>query len=188
VLFGNLLKCIVLFVCGGFMFCEDVIGSTWDGEPIGDEEAVSFRLKRDEQGVWITWEAPFHDDPAPPGAGGHTDGLWEYEVVEFFFVGEGEPVPYLEVECSPHGHHLVLVLRGVRQAVGVQEELAYTAHIDGKRWSGEVQIPAAWLPEGALRWNAYAIHGVGAARRYLAMTPVPGEAPDFHRLHCFRGC
>ncbi len=38
---------------------------------------------------------------------------------------------------------------------------------------------------GFARANLYAIHGVGTARRHLAMTPVPGEAPDFHRLEYF---
>jgi hypothetical protein len=41
------------------------------------------------------------------------------------------------------------------------------------------------VPEGPWRFNAYAIHGVGAARRYLAHFPVPGPRPDFHRLECF---
>ena len=33
--------------------------------------------------------------------------------------------------------------------------------------------------------NAFAIHGVGPQRRYLACTPVPGPQPDFHRLEVF---
>ena len=41
------------------------------------------------------------------------------------------------------------------------------------------------LPPGLAAANAYAIHGEGSARRYLAWTPVPGPAPDFHRLEYF---
>jgi len=33
--------------------------------------------------------------------------------------------------------------------------------------------------------NAYAIHGQGSERRYLAAHAVRGAAPDFHRLECF---
>ncbi len=47
-------------------------------------------------------------------------------------------------------------------------------------------MPRSWLPPGPHRVNAYAIHGVGAARRYLAWAPSEGEGPDFHRLEAFR--
>ena len=33
--------------------------------------------------------------------------------------------------------------------------------------------------------NAYTISGIGAERGYAAACPVPGGAPDFHRLECF---
>ena len=52
-------------------------------------------------------------------------------------------------------------------------------------WTGRAAIPAAWLPEPVGIGNAYAIHGPPEARRYRALHPVPGEAPDFHRLECF---
>jgi hypothetical protein len=41
------------------------------------------------------------------------------------------------------------------------------------------------LPPGLGRVNAYAIHGQGANRRYLAAYSVGGTAPDFHRLDRF---
>jgi hypothetical protein len=50
---------------------------------------------------------------------------------------------------------------------------------------GAAWIPRAWLPRGADRVNAYAIHGRGPSRRYLAAFPVPGDQPDFHRLDRF---
>lgn len=53
------------------------------------------------------------------------------------------------------------------------------------RWVAQVRLPVAWLPSGCDRLNAYAIHGVGAARRYLAFRALGGERPDFHRLEHF---
>ena len=37
--------------------------------------------------------------------------LWDYEVVELFFLNS-ESKRYLEVEFGPHGQHLVLLLNG----------------------------------------------------------------------------
>ena len=41
------------------------------------------------------------------------------------------------------------------------------------------------LPPDLCAANVYAIHGQGPSRRYLAWHPVPGPAPDFHRLDRF---
>ncbi|MBY0399504.1 hypothetical protein K2X89_04365, partial [Myxococcota bacterium] len=53
------------------------------------------------------------------------------------------------------------------------------------RWRGRARVPLDFLPTGLCSANAYAIHGVGDARRYLAWHPVPGPQPDFHRLELF---
>jgi len=41
------------------------------------------------------------------------------------------------------------------------------------------------IPSSPRTPNAFAIHGIGDERRFLAWVPVPGSAPDFHRLHHF---
>ncbi|MGD8859023.1 MAG: hypothetical protein PVI30_03370 [Myxococcales bacterium] len=56
---------------------------------------------------------------------------------------------------------------------------------EGGCWSARAELPRAQLPHPVTRANAYAIHGAGRERRHLAAHPVPGEAPDFHRLACF---
>jgi hypothetical protein len=42
----------------------------------------------------------------------------------------------------------------------------YSAKIDSAsgRWTGEARVPAAYFPPDIVRWNAYAIHGVGDNR------------------------
>jgi hypothetical protein len=92
---------------------------------------------------------------------------------------------YLELELSPHGHYLVLELHGRRRIVHQGRLLDYRAQIAGGRWHGEARVPIGWLPLGCRRLNAYALHGHGAARRYLAWRPGGGERPDFHRLDAF---
>ncbi|HEX2252156.1 MAG TPA: hypothetical protein VHQ65_02685 [Thermoanaerobaculia bacterium] len=159
-----------------------VVGRTWDGAIVGPAERAVVELAGAGDDLVVRVEAPFHGDPLPAGAPGATPRLWEHEVVELFVAGEGEPVPYLEVELGPGGHHLVLRLAGVRRRVEEGLALDYRAAIEGARWRGEARVPRCWLPPPPHRVNAFAIHGTaGAGRRYLAMEPLPGTAPDFHQ-------
>ena len=159
------------------------VGATWDGRPIDADEQARLTLTVGQAEIRVTIDAPFHDDPRPSAPPGPTDGLWDYEVVELFLLGADQH--YTEVEFGPHGHHPVLQLEGARQPVARCLPMAYRATIDGARWRGEARLARKLLPPGRLRVNAYAIHGAAEERRYLAMTPVPGASPDFHRLACF---
>ena len=77
--------------------------------------------------ITIAVDAPFHNDPRPTDANlshknssgdsnGSFMGLWDYEVVEAFFLSS-ETNQYLEVELGPHGHHLVLFLNGKKNII-----------------------------------------------------------------------
>ena len=163
-----------------------IVAHTWDGEPLELSERVAVVLEPRENGLRIGVDAPFHGDPPPPGPPGPTEGLWNHEVVEIFIAGPGDPVPYTEIELSPHGHHLVLKFLGIRQRVEGPLPLDFGAKIDGDRWSGEALVPWSHLPRAPFRGNVYAIHGTGKSRSYLAMTPLPGHKPDFHQPTVFR--
>jgi hypothetical protein len=159
------------------------IDGTWDGETILPDECSMVALDACEGDLGIEVDAPFHRDPAPEAPPGELDGLWNYEVVELFLVGRNDD--YLEIEMGPHGHHLALRLHGRRKVVE-RVPIVYHAHIGGgPRWRGRGRVPARLLPQGIHSANAFAIHGVGSERRYLAHQPVPGPQPDFHRLEHF---
>lgn len=163
------------------------VDRTWSGEPVGDGERAVLRLTAAGDDLVVGVEAPFHSDPPPPGPPGPTSGLWEHEVVELFVAGPGSDgeVEYLEVELSPHGHHLVLRLGGVRRVVGEGLPLDFRAAIDGRRWRGEAHIPRGWLPPPPHRAAAFALHGTGGRRRYLSSVALPGDGPDFHQPRRF---
>lgn len=161
------------------------IEHTWNALPLEREERINITLEDAGDYLRVVVEAPYHGDPPPPGPPGPLPGLWNYEVVELFIVGPTPGPPYTELELSPHGHHLLLRLCGVRQITAQELPLTYAASIAAGRWHGEALLPRDFLPPAPHRLNAFAIHGTGEARRYLAMTPVPGEAPDFHRLEYF---
>ena len=165
------------------------IQHTWDGAPLGPDEAAVAHVTC--AAGWVEFEvsAPYHGDPPPSAPSGLMDGLWAFEVVEVFLCGPGER--YLEVEFGPHGHYLALALEGIRgRASRELLPLEYEATVDGARWQGRARLmlPAGglgFLPGGVARVNAFAIHGAGAARRYLAAWPTGGARPDFHRLEAF---
>lgn len=159
------------------------IARLWNGTDAEPDEVVGLSLQPGADAFTVRVDAPFHDDPPPPRPPGPCERLWEHEVVELFVLGDDER--YLEVELGPRGHHLVLQLAGRRRAYARALPLGFSARVAGTRWRGEASIPWAWVPTGALRGNAYAIHGQGESRRYLAWAPVPGDAPDFHRLEHF---
>ena len=78
------------------------ITKTWDGRPVEQEAQVELRMRLNPDGdatIWI--DAPYHNDPAPSAPPGSLWGLWEFEVVEVFIVGDGGR--YLEAEFGPHG-------------------------------------------------------------------------------------
>jgi len=159
------------------------IDRSWDGEPLSEHEIVSIELEMDNETLAIRVDAPLHGDPAPQAQAGRVDRLWEHEVIELFLVGTDER--YIELELGPDGHWLALKFAGIRQLVDDQVELHYSAVHEGARWRGTASIANTQLPSPILQWNAFAIHGVGEARRYLAAQPAGGESPDFHRIHDF---
>jgi len=168
-------------------FLEFKIEKTWDDKAI-DHMPAEVKLIGGEGELIIQIKALFFDDPAPQGAkaGEAFYKLWDYEVVEAFFLNDKDQ--YLELEFGPHGQHLSLLLNGRRNAVKHSLALVYSATInkDGKTWTGEARIPATYFPPNVSKFNAYAIHGVGEKRIYEALYEVSGPQPDFHRLEKFR--
>ncbi len=157
----------------------------WTGAPAPTAEHVRVSGAATGPGLAIRVDAPFHGDPAPTGSPGPQPGLWNFEVVELFLANDAGR--YLEVEVGPHGHHWVLELDGVRRPVREGLPLALNVERGPTRWTARATLPWSWLPAGALRVNAFAIHGLGESRRYLVMDPTgTTDQPDFHRPWTFR--
>lgn len=159
---------------------------TWNGEPLRPDESAWLELRLGHgptDPIEVEVEATDYGDPPPAAPAGRCDGLWNHEVVELFLLGDGDR--YLELELGPHGHYLALQLAGRRRVVTSAIEVDFAVERRDGRWRGRARLAGAWRPPGLRAANAYAIHGVGVARRYLAWAEVPGEAPDFHRLECF---
>jgi hypothetical protein len=172
---------------------ELTISHDFRGQLLPEAHRSLVRLSRSGHELRIEVAAPYFADPAPNGPIGPTDRLWEHEVCEVFIADAAEH--YLEVELSPHGHHLVLELRGVRRVVRSRLPIAYQARIDlaqcnaaqgtAGRFYGEARVPWEYLPAAALRVNAFAIHGPATQRRYHAHSAPGGDVADFHQLGSF---
>lgn len=113
-----------------------------------------------------------------------------------FFLNDNEE--YLEVELSPWGQHLLLMLKGERNAIKHSLPLEYVVTsrevgLGGQpgTWRGSTVIPHGYFPPNVTRMNAYAIHGVGEDKTYEALYPAPHNSPthpeaDFHNLRLFQ--
>lgn len=164
------------------------VAHTWDGQPLAPEESAQLRLTLGDAGeLRIEVEAPFWNDPRPPAAPGPCDRLWEFEAIELFVAdgATGAEQLYTEIELGPHGHYLVLQFLGTRNAIERASVIEYHAAVSGRRWRGEARVAAEFLPRRPWTGNAFALHGAGGERRYLAATPMPGPLPDFHRPELF---
>ena len=174
------------------MLQELPIERDFRGQLLPEAERSLVRLSHVASALRIEVEAPYFGDPPPTTPVGPTDRLWEHEVTEVFIADDREH--YLEIELSPHGHYLVLELKGVRQVVRSLLPIRYTARIVAGsapnrlgRFFGEAHVPWEYLPVPSRRVNAYAIHGTGRAaqRRYHAHSAPGGDVADFHKLGSF---
>jgi hypothetical protein len=163
---------------------EYTIRTTWQGKEIPADEQVRWRLSSRANDLLVETDAPFYSNPAPTALPGPIDRLWEFEVVEIFFLGDDDR--YLEVELGPFGHYLVLLLNGRRRIEQSLLPIEYSAAVSSNRWQGRAVIPKSYLPKGLSRFNAYAMFERDDVRRHLALFPLGGEKPDFHRLEEFQ--
>lgn len=174
-----------------------IISNLWNGsvdtvsqasDKGGSQAVVTIEDNPKLNSVVLYIDAPFYDDPPPPnGVSGQAYfKLWEYEVVEAFFLA-GQPEKYIELEFGPHGQHLVLLLDGRRKAIKHSLPLNYRSQINRqtKRWYGKAIIPLDYFPPQVDRFNAYAIHDQHVKPIYKSLYPSDGAQPDFHDLPSF---
>ncbi len=160
------------------------ITTDWQGKEIPSGAHVRWGVSFSSDGIQVEVEAPFYANPRPSAPPGPTERLWEFEVVEIFFLGDDGR--YLEVELGPFGHYLVLMLEGKRKVQMSLLPIEYRAVLHRDRWRGRALIPKAYLPEEVVAFNAYAIFEMGGVRNHSALFPLGGDVPDFHRLEDFQ--
>ncbi len=170
------------------------IEKLWNSVPITTHRPVHITLSstNDKDHLLIEIDAPFFNDPAPLSSSstpGPYPELWNYEVVELFFLSSSTN-HYLELEFSPHGHYLVLLLIDRRKELKQMLPLPYykVEYPSSDRWIGQAHIPRSLFPAHIDRFNAYAIHGQDDKRTYESLYPatIDSEKPDFHRLEFFQ--
>jgi hypothetical protein len=168
------------------------IETLWNSAPITNHLPVQITLSStdDKDHLLVEIDAPFFNDPPPSSSpSGPCRELWNYEVVELFFLSSLTN-HYLELEFSPHGHYLVLLLTDRRKELKQMLPLPYykVEHPSSDRWIGRAHIPRSLFPAHVDRFNAYAIHGQDDKRTYESLYPAPmdSDKPDFHRLEFFQ--
>lgn len=117
--------------------------------------------------------------------------LWNWDVVEAFLQLRSHPedikAPYLELQISPRGQLLCLVILRPREAFYTPLKFQCTSSIraleDGLETLVEVELPEEFV--GDELWGGlFSCLGV-SPREYYASNPNPEERPDFHRPELF---
>jgi len=175
------------------------IETTWNGSPVRHYPQHLMLSSTESGNLVIKIEARLVGDlPFPPNCspGRPYPGLWNYEVVEAFFLDPVQ-VSYVELEFSPCGAHLALLLHPQRVDLVSYLPLHYKVDVVGDTWLGLAEIPAEYLPANVSTWNAFAIHKAldseydqawEDGKVYEALFPVSGDSlqPDFHDLSVFQ--
>jgi hypothetical protein len=156
---------------------------------------VGFELKGGSLLADFRVEAPsIHANPAIPRGVSHW-GLWEWDVVELFLsVAEGAaPLPYLEVQLSPLGQHVELLVHEPRVRWDAGFRSGFNARVrpfDSRAWEAGIEIPLkalGWSGDPArLRGGAFAILGGPGERECFGLFLPEQEKPDFHLPEFFR--
>lgn len=191
----------------------------WDGSPARfhkqqKEYEIQFKFDIDTNEMVIMVDAPYFGDPAPsPTSTGNRHQLWDYEVVEIFIASglfniESKDNYYIEIILGPHGHYYICSFPSEgawtekNDQIFLEKRPVCTIDLTHMRWYGRISIPCYLIPEPLCgdnyestltsTWmlNAFAIHGQGESREYLAYNPVPidpsrAHQPNFHQLCAF---
>lgn len=157
------------------------VNRLWNGDPCPDERVrAELALGAMPQGIRVRVESPILHEQKIPDApiGSRVEGLWDYDVVELFLVGPGHR--YVELELGAGGHVLLLSFDRIRHRCDAHElfqaNLRY-AKTAQKTWTSELILPWKFVPENLRALNAFMI----ASGQFLAMSPLPGDKPDFHQ-------
>jgi len=172
--------------------------TTWNGDEVRHDPASVTLGSTDSGDLTIHIQASLVGDlEFPPNCnpGRPYPGLWNYEVVEAFFL-DPVSVSYVELEFHPCGAHLALLLHPERVDLVNYLPLQYEATIQGDRWEGFAIVPSAYLPANVSSFNMFAIHKATLIEEdqawedgkiYEALFPVEeGSQPDFHNLGVFQ--
>uniref|UniRef100_A0AC35TH38 Carb-bd_dom_fam9 domain-containing protein n=1 Tax=Rhabditophanes sp. KR3021 TaxID=114890 RepID=A0AC35TH38_9BILA len=174
------------------------LNKTWDGRISTDvSSTIHFSYKALEKMethqksyLSIVFTTPFYDDPPPEDFTGYTPGLWNFEVMEFFFANQAGQ--YIEIELNPYGHWLVYAFNGYRDMRNNCEDVSLNLTnniLPDNKWECRVDIPLALLPSDVNKFNAYRIHGLNEDRKYEALYPSTDKEqkePDFHKVEFFK--
>ncbi len=156
----------------------------WNGAPLTDPCLMGFvSLSAEPDALRVRGGLP---DPTPAPApdaapGSRVANLWQFDVVELFWVGpDGR---YVEIELGAHGHFLVLSFAGPRRRVhdhvDLQPRIEHRS--DAAGWVTGLRLPWRLLPQPLEALGAFAL----ARGAHVSAYPLPGRSPDFHQPHAF---
>lgn len=114
-------------------------------------------------------------------------GLWDWDVVELFVAANPQSSSYLEVQLSPLGQWVEILIHEPRRRWDAEFRSGFRGSVtpyDGKRWQARLEVPLFALgwdgDQRSVRGNAFAILGDEPAREHFSRFLPEQARPDFH--------
>lgn len=121
--------------------------------------------------------------------GWKNDGLWDFDVVELFLRRENKNNRYIELEISPKGQKVAILVRTPRNDFESFEPQSIEAKAlpTPSGFDAEFKIPLSEIPgKGEVVFgNAHACLGK-VNRNYFSLFEGRSSKPDFHRPEFFQ--
>ena len=166
------------------------IKSDWFNQPSLNEAYFCIEETVD---TWF-FSVEVHSKPFvhPEVSEGYHEGLWEYDVAEWFIVNL-QTGRYLEFNLSPTGAWWMMGFDAPRRRIDQQrlsvdslKDITAQGEVSEKSWSARLNIPVILLEtilgKGSLKHNVCFILGQDPElREYLSWTRLSSKEPDFHR-------
>ncbi len=159
------------------------LNNSWNGSP--SSWRIEASIIKDPYHIFLVG-AGFSKAPrVPPNTSAtYYEGLWDFEVIEFFFGTDRQQ--YIEYHVAPNGNwwaHSFIAPR-VRSTNFRSPKVEIHREIQVARWITVIKISRGELLadlEGNIETFNIAASFKGETSPYLSLAPLPGDKPNFHQ-------
>lgn len=149
-------------------------------------------IKKDNDQLIVKFQVKTKDlntDDSYSLVGWKNEGLWDLDVVELFLTRENSKGAYLELEISPLGQKVAILVKEARNDFEdyIPRSIEATSDLTADGFEANFNISLSDLPGSGMNvfGNAHACLGK-LSRNYFSLFDCGKGKPDFHRPEYFQ--